>query len=138
VSIKQDRKVATPSLGGVARLQRRTTKRVAALIAMSGALVGVGMSSAPAGAQTSHTSHISTPYCVSVPYVPDDCTGFIIGAGSTVQMTCWNTGPTALGQSKWFEITDLNSGRGSGVSGEVPAPAVAVSSQWLSAPRCST
>jgi hypothetical protein len=42
----------------------------------------------------------------------------------------------ALGQSKWFEITDLTSGRGYGVTGEVPAPAVAVSSQWQSAPRC--
>ena len=88
---------------------------------------------APAQAQAYHNSQMSHPYCLSVPYTPGDCTGFIVGAGVTVRMNCWDTGPSALGSAKWFDITVL-SGKGYGATGDVPANAVG--DQWLSSPRC--
>lgn len=86
-----------------------------------------------ANAQAQHNSTMNTSECVSVPYVPGDCSWFSIGKGTTVQMQCWNTGPKAMGQYKWFEITVL-SGPRYGLSGEVPAPSV--SNQWTSSPHC--
>jgi hypothetical protein len=106
-------------------------RSIAGLLIAAGSL---GVASSPAGAQAYHNSYMAHPYCLSVAYVPGDCTGFIVGSGVTVEMICWNTGPQALGQGKWFEITDLSSGRGYGATGEVPAPAVG--NQWLSSPRC--
>lgn len=102
------------------------------------ALLAAGMAAliwaAVASAQAFHTSYMAHPYCLSVPYVPGDCTGFIVGQGRTVQMNCWEGGPLAFGQYKWFNITVLGSGRGYGATGDVPAPAVG--NQWLSSPRC--
>lgn len=86
-----------------------------------------------ASAQAQHNSTMNTSECVSVPYVPGDCSGFSISKGTTVQMQCWNTGPKAMGQYKWFEITVL-SGPRYGLTGEVPAPSV--SNQWTSSPAC--
>jgi len=88
-----------------------------------------------ADAQARHTSTMGQPYCLSVPYVPGDCTGFIVGRGVTVQMNCWEGGPLAFGQYKWFDIT-IMSGNGYGMTGDVPAPAVSAATQWLSAPYC--
>src|SRR5690349_11311687 len=104
-----------------------------ALVAVLAPLCAVAATAGPAEAQAYHNSYISQPYCLSVPYVPGDCTGFIVGRGVTVEMVCWNTGPLALGTRKWFEITVL-SGRGYGATGEVPANAVG--NQWLSSPYC--
>jgi hypothetical protein len=95
-------------------------------------LLAIGATTA-ANAQTQHNSTMNTSECVSVPYVPGDCSGFTATAGTTVQMQCWNTGPQAMGQGKWFEITVL-SGPRYGLTGEVPAPSV--SNQWTSSPHC--
>jgi hypothetical protein len=86
-----------------------------------------------ASAEPQHNSTTTTAYCLSVPYTPGDCSGFIVGKGSTVQMQCWNTGPSALGSGKWFETTDL-SNNGYGATGELPANDV--TNQWTSSPRC--
>jgi hypothetical protein len=77
-------------------------RSIAGLLIAAGSL---GVASSPAGAQAYHNSYMAHPYCLSVAYVPGDCTGFIVGSGVTVEMICWNTGPQALGQGKWFEIT---------------------------------
>lgn len=95
-------------------------------------VLSLGLSTA-ANAQAQHNSTMNTSECVSVPYVPGDCQGFVADKGTTVQMQCWNTGPLAMGQRKWFEITVL-SGPRYGLSGEVPAPSV--SNPWTSSPSC--
>lgn len=88
---------------------------------------------APAYAEAQHNSTINTKECLSVPYVPGDCSGWTVGVGTVVQMQCWNGGPQAMGQGKWFEVTVVQQA-GYGESGEVPAPSV--SNQWLSSPHC--
>lgn len=95
-------------------------------------VLSLGLATA-ANAQAQHNSTMNTSECVSVPYVPGDCSWFVASKGVTVQMQCWNTGPQAMGQGKWFEITVL-SGPRYGLTGEVPAPSV--SNQWTSSPRC--
>lgn len=103
-----------------------------AILAIAPSVILVA-SVAPAEAQAYHNSSMSHPYCLSVPGTPGDCTGFIVGAGVTVEMNCWETGPSALGSAKWFDITVLGS-KGYGMTGDVPANAV--TSQWTSSPRC--
>jgi hypothetical protein len=110
----------------------RNTRAKLAILAIAPTVFVVSFA-APAAAQAYHNSQMSHPYCLSVPYVPGDCTGFIVGNGVTVQMNCWDTGPSALGSAKWFDITVL-SGKGYGATGDVPANAV--KDQWLSSPRC--
>ena len=99
------------------------------------ATVGAAITSVTpsASAEGYHNSYIVQPYCLSVPYVPGDCTGFIVGRGVTVRMNCWEGGPWALNTGKWFDITIL-SGNGYGMTGDVPANAVG--NQWLSSPHC--
>jgi ABC-type phosphate transport system substrate-binding protein len=87
-----------------------------------------------AQAEARHQSYMAHPYCLSVPGVPGDCTGFVVGQGRTVQMNCWEGGPQAFGQGKWFQITVMGTGSGYGAPGDVPAPAVG--GQWMSAPHC--
>ena len=101
--------------------------------AMTGSLLLLIVAVSPASAESQHNSTINTRECLSVPYTPGDCSGFIVGVGTVVQMQCWNGGPQAMGQGKWFEVTVVQSA-GYGESGEVPAPSV--SNQWLSSPHC--
>jgi hypothetical protein len=103
------------------------------LVTFLAPLCAVAVATGPAEAEAYHNSTMAQPYCLSVPYVPGDCTGFIVGRAVTVEMVCWNTGPLALGTRKWFEITVL-SGSGYGATGEVPANAVG--DQWKSSPEC--
>lgn len=103
------------------------------LVSMGVGTVSLGVATAPAQAQAQHNSYMSDSECVSVPYVPGDCSGFAVNKGETVQMQCWSGGPKAMGQYKWFEITVLSSYH-YGLSGEVPAPSVG--DQWTSSPEC--
>ena len=93
----------------------------------------ISLTATPAMAEPQHNSTINTRECLSVPYVPGDCSGWIVGNGTVVQMQCWQGGPQAMGQGKWFEVTVVQAA-GYGESGEVPAPSV--SNQWLSSPHC--
>jgi hypothetical protein len=101
--------------------------------ATAAGMLAAGSLTSAASAQPQHNSYTTNVYCLSVPYVPGDCTGFIVGRNVTVQMQCWNTGPSALGSGKWFEITVL-SGNGYGATGELPANDVG--NQWTTSPRC--
>jgi hypothetical protein len=93
-------------------LRYKSARVVMAAAAMSALVTAMTVSAGPtpAYAQAQHNSAMNTSECVSVPYVPGDCTGFVADAGWTVQMQCWNTGPKAMGQYKWFEITVLQQG----------------------------
>jgi hypothetical protein len=121
------------SIGTTGRLSRRGRRLAGASLALTVPLVLTAMSASPALADPYHNSYMSNPYCLSVPGVPGDCTGFVVGSGVTVRMICFEGGPQALGSGKWFEITVL-SGNGYGMTGDVPANAVG--NQWNSSPHC--
>jgi hypothetical protein len=79
------------------------------------------------------TSSMNRSYCLNT--VPGQCSGTTVARGVSVSMNCWEGGPQALGQGKWFNISvGSDGGTAAGRTGFVPAPAV--SNQWTSAPRC--
>jgi hypothetical protein len=110
----------------------RTAVAVSVTVAAAAAAVAVA-SPAYANTRANANSYMNTAENVDV--VPGDPMGFVVGKGVTVWMNCWTTGPEAMGQYKWFNITvNNNGGHGYGVTGDVPAPSV--SSQWNSSPEC--
>ena len=102
----------------------------AVLVAVA-ALADAG--TALANTRANANSYINRVECISVPYVPGDCSGFIAGSGLQVWMNCWEGGPYTDGSGKWFDVT-VRSGNGYGFTGDVPANSV--SNQWTSSPRC--
>ena len=105
-------------------------------VALVGAAVAAVVAAAPSAfANTRGDANSYMNSAQEVDVVPGDPSGFLVGNGVTIWMNCWTTGPQALGQGKWFNITvNNNGGYGYGVTGYVPAPSV--SRQWTSAPEC--
>ena len=82
-----------------------------------------GVASASGSYMTTAASMPPSPQIIPTWLAPIEGV-FVIGAGSPVRMNCWTTGPYASGTSKWFQVTDMNTSRGYGVTGYVPATAV--------------
>ena len=93
------------------------------LAAAAPALLIPGVASASGSYMTTAASMPNTPRIVPTWLAPISGI-FVIGAGSSVRMNCWTTGPYASGTSKWFQVTSMNPGRGNGVTGYVPATTV--------------
>jgi len=121
---------STPVVG-----RRRRGARIggisAAGVALALAASAVIASPAFANTRGDANSYINTR--VNINTTPGAPGFFWANNGLHVWMNCWEGGPQAMGQGKWFNIT-VNEGTGFGVTGYVPAPAV--SNQWTSSPHC--
>lgn len=119
--------------------QVKLVRKVSWILSLVATLVLVAGidSAASANTRANAKSYMNTARCVQYSTNTTLCGPgqFVVGKGVTVWMNCWTTGVNAMGSGKWFQITvNNNGGKGSGVTGYVPAPAV--SNPWTSSPRC--